>query len=100
MTEIPDDVMQAARAIAKVAVNERHCQEMSALVYDEAVRTLLAEREKSRKRVEELEAGLREIERLYWREGADASWRAAHMNGIARKVLNGAALLRKEGTDA
>lgn len=45
-------------------------------------------------RVEALEAGLREIERLYYVEGQDASWRAAHMNGIARALL-----AEKDGSD-
>ncbi len=32
------------------------------------------------------------IERVYYMEGKDADWRAAHMNGIARDAQNGASL--------
>lgn len=30
---------------------------------------------------------LREIERLYWQEGQEADWRAAHMKAVAAKAL-------------
>ena len=32
------------------------------------------------------------IERCYYMEGKDATWRAAHMNAIARDAQNGASL--------
>tara|TARA_X000001316_G_scaffold12129_2_gene5695 strand:- start:444 stop:704 length:261 start_codon:yes stop_codon:yes gene_type:complete len=32
------------------------------------------------------------IERIYYMEGKDANWRAAHMNGVARDFQNGASL--------
>jgi len=42
--------------------------------------------------VKHLTDALTLIERLYYTEGKDAQWRAAHMNGVARDAQNGASI--------
>lgn len=94
MTDIPDDVMQAARDtwLAMGFVNDRLDQ------VHHIARAILAEREKSRKRVEELEALLRNF------ESNARAWmkppRAGIPGWLERCVTEARALLRKEGTDA
>lgn len=60
----------------------------------EIIRALLTERDALQARAERAEAGLveareglTEIERLYYVEGKDAGFRAAHMSGVTRATL-------------
>lgn len=105
MTETIHETWDDARVIADLlfaaTTGANRLQQTAAI--DEAVRfirALMAQRTRQEERVRVLEEALREIERLYWVEGADASWRAAQMNGIARNVLNARAALGNGGSDA
>ncbi len=71
MTEIPDDVMQAAReALDELAdLDGLELAEYWQKRAEEAERAILAEREKSRKRVEELEADAARYRWLRDKEG-------------------------------
>lgn len=60
-----------------------------------ALRTALAEAERER---DEAREALTEIERVYYIEGTDASWRAAHMRAVATEFIE-AALAQEEPED-
>lgn len=70
------------------------CQEV--LDMAKCVRTLLARLAEVE---EDAEARFREIERLYYAEGKDLSWRAAHMRAIAEGYFTAHAALTEKGTD-
>jgi len=61
--------------------------------YAKAMIERMAERKNGIKELREeitsLRDVLREIERIYYTEGKDANWRAAHMNRKAYDALNG-----------
>jgi len=60
-----------------------------------AYRALLTRAETAEARLAEVVEGITEIERLYYTEGRDASWRATHMNGVARDTIDRINAFRK-----
>ena len=76
-----DEEIERLTTINAELVDAHNAQNLAGAHQDEAIRRKDA-------RIAELEAALRQIERLYWEEGKSLSWRASHMRGVAENILD------------